>query len=186
MFPLIKLYTRYLKEMMQNYDLHYSDEAVVNAISYYTCEGGKYHDIILAKGGKKYVGFIIVGSPPDCHPECDRYICHIYITPKLRRQGIMQQVLADYIAANPGRYCMDVNDGNLDAERFFHRVFTGEEYEEIELEPIKHGEKKGTTFFYEPKNKLRKSPAGLAARKVRVRKPAYTCNFEKNEEKGER
>lgn len=50
------------------------------------------------------VGFFIVGTKPECHPDADYFIIQMYIKPEFRRHGLGKKALADFISRHKGVY----------------------------------------------------------------------------------
>ncbi len=96
--------------------------------SYYTWIDIRYLDQI--------VGFLIIGTRPDCHPQCDYFIAQSYIRPGYRKRGLMTDAVTKYVDEHPGKYCMIILEKNTVAELFWSNLFKDLSYESFDIYDI--------------------------------------------------
>lgn len=70
----------------------------------------------------EYIGFLIMGVPPNCNPNCHRYIQDIYIKPQYRRKGYGEYLIKNYCRLVKGDYCLFIIDDNLPAKAFWEHI----------------------------------------------------------------
>lgn len=130
-----KLYESYRSEL-EGYRADSIDETVEETLSLYDTP---YNANILIRDGNQLAGFLIIGESPNCHPDCDYFICQAYIKPEHRRKGLMTETLRKFIKEHPGTYCLDVLYGNVYARSFWFKFFKRAGYTDIDLPFIEHG-----------------------------------------------
>lgn len=81
---------------------------------------------------KEDIGFLIIATAPDCHPDTDYYIAEAYIKEEYRNCGYMLNTIKDFTKKHHGTYCYFVLSKNKDAYRFWNHVI-----KEIKARPIK-------------------------------------------------
>lgn len=90
------------------------------------------------------VGFLIMAVEPDCHPDCDYFVCQSYVKPSYRHQGLMSEAVREYERIHSGtKYCMFILNKNRYAYKFWHNLFKEMGYDEMDLRHVielKHGE----------------------------------------------
>lgn len=84
----------------------------------------------------RVIGFMAVGTDPNCHPDCDFYIAETYVIPEERHNGYMRLLASDFITDNPGKYCMFILDRNERARVFWTQLFSSLGYEPMELRDV--------------------------------------------------
>jgi len=132
---LIEMYRAYLDELD-----HYADEpSTMTAEEFLKMYKPRYYEKKLIFNGGSLAGFLIIGQKPDCHPDCDYFICQAYIAPEFRGKGLMFNALREFIDRHKGRYCLDVLYHNHRARDYWFRSFRELGYIDITLPFIEHG-----------------------------------------------
>ncbi len=72
---------------------------------------------------KVLVGFVIIASGSECHPDCDFFLQDAYLIPDKRGKGDMTRALSMYINKNPGIYYLHVLEVNQNAKKFWEHLF---------------------------------------------------------------
>ena len=85
----------------------------------------------------KPVGFLVIGTDPNCHPDADYYIQEAYISPEYRRKGLMSKAVSDFIKEHEGTYCLFIIDNNEIALKFWSAVFKKTKYKSVNLSEIR-------------------------------------------------
>ena len=109
-----------------------------------------YYTWVDIKQKDKIIGFLIMGTYPDCHPDCDYFICQSYVLPGYRGNGLMTKAVTSFIKEHKGYYCLMIIDRNVKAQRFWSRIFTDCNYIRFELSEVVqlcHGE---SQYGYKP------------------------------------
>ena len=132
-----KMYHEYMREILQMSDDEYSEKDTDKAFCFYLDR--TFIEWIDIYFGTRLVGFIIIGSYPECHPDADRFIIQAYVQPEYRRRGLASDVVSEYIRNNPGTYVMDILKANEPARKFWFETFYKNGYESIVLRPVEHG-----------------------------------------------
>ena len=129
------LYQAYLDELEQ-----YADEPFdMTADDFEKMYKPRHYNKKLIFDDGKLVGFLIIGQKPDCHPDCDFFICQAYISPEYRNKGLMTNALNEFVNGNKGRYCLDVMFRNHLARAYWFKRFKEMGYIDITLPFIEHG-----------------------------------------------
>lgn len=140
---LVELYENYMDELEEKYGV-FSDMSAKDILTHYYDD---CHVIYPVCDDGELVGFLIIGTAPDCHPACDYYICQTYVLPEHRRKGLMGRLVSEFLKAHPGKYCLDVIDGNS-ALCFWNKVFTENGFEETHFEDVPHGLSEREKTYY--------------------------------------
>ena len=121
----LQLLCDYLNELQKIKGLSPLSSEELNSVCspYFDAKNTKWIDIYDGKHGKDIIGFLIIGFPPNCHPDTNFYIEEAYIKPQYRRQGYMSSVASKFIKDNPGSYCLFILNRNEAALQFWHKVF---------------------------------------------------------------
>ena len=109
-----------------------------------------YPDMDLGSLDMDPVGFIVIGSFPECHPDADHYIVEAYIQPDYRRKKIMFDKMVDYIQTYGGKYCLFVASKNEIAKEFWNRVFKEVNYVPMALSEDPIPDPHFIQFGYQP------------------------------------
>lgn len=104
------------------------------------------------KDGNRPVGFLIVGTPPNCHPDASYYIEEAYINPNYRRKGLMSKAVSDFVRNNKGTYCLFILNKNDAAKAFWPKTFAKLGYEPCYLRDVGAGDQYCTQYGYKAKN----------------------------------
>lgn len=123
--PRIKMFSDYLDGLQKLMGLpQYSYAKKVELFqNYYASADSRWIDIYSDQPKKDPVGFLVVGFPPNCHPNANFYIEEAYIRPEYRRRGFMSAAVSDFVQGNPGVYCLFVVRGNEGAYGFWKGIF---------------------------------------------------------------
>ena len=54
------------------------------------------------------VGFLIIGTAPDCRECADYYLAELYVAPKYRHRGLATKTLEDFWKTHKGKYTLQV------------------------------------------------------------------------------
>lgn len=147
----ISLYLEYLAELDSFLDSPPTEsEAEIKrwALDYLLWD---YAKIVPVTKKKHLVGFLIVCSQPECHPDCDWFIAQTYIKKEYRGKGIMSGLAKEYIRKNPGRYCLFIVNNNEEAKKFWRNVFRDLHYTEFAIADIVTPDE-CTQYAFRPKN----------------------------------
>ena len=79
------------------------------------------------------VGFLIIGTGENCHPDADFYIEEAYILPTYRNQGLMRDFIQPFILKNKGIYCMFILKNHNKAISYWKHIFKEVGYQPYEL-----------------------------------------------------
>lgn len=82
------------------------------------------------------VGFIVLYTHPNCHPDADWYIEDAYVMPEYRNQGLMQKAVQTWVKEHPGTYCLFIVDSNEPARHMWPTVFEKMGYVPITLRQV--------------------------------------------------
>lgn len=74
------------------------------------------------------IGFLVIGFPPNCHPNANYYIQEAYIRPEYRQRGYMRATVTSFLVSHPGTYCLFVIRGNEKAYLFWKHIFQENQY----------------------------------------------------------
>lgn len=99
---------------------------------------------------KELIGFLLVGTAPNCHPAADFYIEEAYILPSHRRQKYMSQTATDFMRANPGTYCLFIINTNNVAKNFWFNLFAKNGYIPCSLSDVGAGDEYCTQYGFRP------------------------------------
>lgn len=121
---MVPAYRDYLDELSLYADKPFdtSDaeiEKVTKGIGSYT-----YNEIIGIYDGKKMIGFLIMGTAPNCNPEADRYIAETFLKKEYRGKGIMTNLIKNYTDKFPGMYTLFILHRNKPARKYWTKLFT--------------------------------------------------------------
>lgn len=136
MLTLETLYEDYLREL-EEYEEEPFNTTAEEVLGEYRAERCNMINLLFDEG--KLAGFLIIGTAPNCHPDCDYFIGQAYVRPESRRKGIMTSALSDFERKHHGRYCLDVLFRNFPARMFWFKRFKELEYTPITLPFIEHG-----------------------------------------------
>lgn len=92
------------------------------------------------------IGFLIICTHPNCHPDADWYIENAYIIPEYQNQGHMQRAVQNWLKEHPGRYCLFIIDKNYPARHMWETVFKKAGYIPFKLKHV-IPQKKGVTQY---------------------------------------
>lgn len=109
-----------------------------------------WFDIYPSKEETDPVGFLIIGYPPNCHPNADFYIEEAYIQPKYRQQHYMTTTATRFIQAHPGTYCLFILNNNHTAKRFWIALFAKLGYVPCYLSDVGAGDEYCTQYGFTP------------------------------------
>lgn len=91
---------------------------------------------IFTEDGKP-AGFLILGTPPNCHPDADLYIEESYIIPEHRRKGLMTRAVTNAIQIQrPKICCLIILNDNKKALRFWKNLFGQLDYKPCKLRDV--------------------------------------------------
>lgn len=123
--PRIEMFSDYLDglQKLMGLPLYTAPKKLELFQNYYAGQGSKWIDIYDPKSGKDPVGFLVIGYPPNCHPNVDFYIEEAYIRPKYRRRRLMSAAVTEFVQSNPGVYCLFIVRGNEAVYTFWKNVF---------------------------------------------------------------
>ncbi len=103
------------------------------------------------KEGAELVGFLIVATQPNCHPDADFYIEEAYVKPAHRRKHIMFNMVKDFINHHHGTYCLFILNKNAIAKQFWNTVFKQLGYQPHPLRDVGAGDEFCTQYGFKPK-----------------------------------
>lgn len=107
-------------------------------------------DIYPQNEGTNPIGFLIIGYPPNCHPNANYYIEEAYIQPKYRCQHYMTSTATRFIKAHPGIYCLFILNNNQIAKHFWFSIFTKLGYVPCPLSDVGAGDEHCTQYGFQP------------------------------------
>jgi len=84
----------------------------------------------------KDIGFIVVGTHPECHAQADYFIINAYIKPAYRRKHLMTRYVRKFVESHPGIYCLDIINKNVAAKAFWRKTFRSMGYKPYQLPEI--------------------------------------------------
>ena len=96
-------------------------------------------DIYSKKDNMNPVGFLIIGYPPNCHPN---------IKPKHRQQHYMTTTVTSFIKSHPGIYCLFILNNNHIAKKFWFALFTKLGYAPYFLTDVGAGDEHCTQYGF--------------------------------------
>ncbi len=127
-----ELYWQYKNELWKIEGMHpYSKEAVDSWYKEYLDDAGCC--IRIFNENKEQIGFVFVGTYPNCHEDADFYIQDCFIMPEYRKRSVMSAIVSEFIADNPGDYCLYLIDQNAQAQNFWRKMFGSLGYEEFQI-----------------------------------------------------
>lgn len=98
----------------------------------------------------KIIGFLVTGTPPNCHPDADYYLEETYIIPEYRKQGYMSSAASEFLETHPGTYCLLIMDRNGYAIRFWQHRFTEAGYVPCPLSDVGAADGTCTQYGFRP------------------------------------
>lgn len=113
--------------------------------------GTAYTHWIDIRKEKEIIGFLIIGTAPNCHPDADFYIEEAYIIPDFRRKGYMSAAVSEFEKAHKGTYCLFVLNENTPAKLFWEKFFQKLGYQPCFLRDVGAGDEYCTQYGFEPK-----------------------------------
>lgn len=128
-----KLYTNYIKDLESIRSKPFPDSPKEKRKWCQDYIDGSYYNWIDIKSNNETIGFLIIGTSPDCHPECDYFICQSYIIPKYRKHHFMTNAVYEFVKTHKGRYCLMILESNTYAHKFWFKLFGDLGYKPIEL-----------------------------------------------------
>ena len=145
-----ELYWKYLQELEKIDGVKWEesdDEKRTWCNDYLTCEHYEWIDVRYLD---QIIGFLIIGTEPDCHPDCDYFICQSYILPEFRMRGLMTKTVTQYVNAHIGKYCMIILKNNHSAKKYWKNLFYDNSYKQMQLSyfPLRNREEQ---YGFEPK-----------------------------------
>ena len=81
-------------------------------------------------------GFLIIGTAPECHPDCDYFIVETFLRKEFRGKSIMADAVKRFVKSHKGTYCLWILDKNHYAKKFWHHIFTDVGYRLKDLKVI--------------------------------------------------
>lgn len=88
------------------------------------------------KSHNSVIGFLLVGTGKDCHPDCNYFIAESFILPAYRKRGFMSSAVQSFVLEHPGKYCMLIIKKNDYAKEFWNRLFSKIGYESFDLRNV--------------------------------------------------
>lgn len=126
-----ELYYKYKQELWEIDNMHpYSKQAVHEWYAEITGDAGY---IVRIFNGNEQIGFIFIGTEPNCHEDADFYVQDCYILPEFRRRSIMSETVSEFLSEHPGVYSMFLIDQNVPAVNFWNKMFKSLDYVEISI-----------------------------------------------------
>ena len=104
--------------------------------------------------GNKLVGFLLIGTPPNCHPDANFYIEEAYIMPSYRRNRLMSLTVSEFVKNNKGIYCLFILKRNVPAQNFWQKIFTELGYTPYYLQDVGAGDEFCIQYGFKPKDFL--------------------------------
>lgn len=145
-----KMFSSYLDELQSMCNLPLIDdkrkEFLFSEIQCY--EFSKWVNVI-ANGN--IVGFFIIGTGENCHPDADYYIQEAYIQPEYRRKGYMSYAISEYVKRHRGIYCLLILNKNYIAKTFWPEVFRKLGYMPRPLSDVGATDEDCQQYGFEPK-----------------------------------
>lgn len=92
------------------------------------------------------IGFLMIGTGENCHPDADYYIADAYIKPEYRRRGYMSGVLREVIDKHPGIYCLLILNENSIGKIFWYTFFRREGFKPHYLSDVGTGDELCTQY----------------------------------------
>ena len=92
----------------------------------------EWRDIYGPSSDEMPIGFVVVGYPPNCHPDAELFIQEAYISPESRRNGYMSRVIAEVLGKDTPKVCLYILHQNHTAYKFWHGLFTKMGYARFE------------------------------------------------------
>ena len=132
----IALYGAYINELQPHKDLPALTPVQILG-EYARCSlaaNTEWRDIYGSSSDEMPIGFIIVGYPPNCHPDAEIYIQEAYISPESRHCGYMSRVIAEVLGRDTSSVCLYILHKNHSAHKFWHELFTKLGYAPFESE----------------------------------------------------
>lgn len=136
MVTLESLYEDYCRELESFLDVPLDIDAVEVVSGY---RKRRWNSIKLLFDEGMLAGFLIIGTAPNCHPDCEYFIAQAYVAPESRRKGIMTKAVSEFVKDHRGKYCMDILYKNYSARIFWLTRFRELGYELIQLPFMEHG-----------------------------------------------
>ena len=105
----------------------------------------KHNDII--------VGFLLIGTGDNKHPDSDYFIGEFYIDKPYQNKGIGKSVMENFINERRGRYCLYVLKNNVRAMYFWQEVFVKQDHSDCSYKYTKECHDENVFFlFFSPRN----------------------------------
>lgn len=111
-------------------------------------DGAQWIDITNGKG--QVIGFIIIATHPNCHPDADWYIQETYIVPEYRNQGYMSRWVSKWLSEVQATICLFILNKNTCALRFWQHIFHKNNYVPVHLADVIYI-KDCTQYGFKPK-----------------------------------
>lgn len=100
--------------------------------------------------GNNLIGFLIVGTAPNCHPDADYYVEEAYVKPDYRRKGHMLHAFSEFERKHKGIYCLFVLNKNEGAKNFWKTTFAKLGYLPYFLRDVGAGDEFCTQYGFKP------------------------------------
>ena len=146
-----KLYADYVKELEKIRNLPFPDS---NAEKRKWCQdyldNSYYNWIDIRDNNSEIIGFLIIGTKPDCHPDCDYFICQSYIIPENREHHFMTNTVYEFVTNHKGKYCLMILDSNEYANNFWFKLFKDLGCKPMALPIVTDMEFDETQYGFEP------------------------------------
>lgn len=109
-----------------------------------------YTQWIDVQADNELIGFLIIGTAPNCHPDADYYVEEAYIKPEFRRKNYMFSAVSEFVQNHKGVYCLFVLDRNNAAKSFWKKAFAKNGYLPCYLRDVGAGDEYCTQYGFKP------------------------------------
>lgn len=136
------MFSSYLNELQDIKGLTHltQEELTIVYQSFISDDNTRWIDVFADDTNETLIGFLLVGYPPNCHPNADYYISESYIIPMYRGHGYMSAAVSNFVNLHPGVYCLFVLKNNISAYLFWHKIFSSLGYTPCSLIDVGAGD----------------------------------------------
>lgn len=96
------------------------------------------------------VGFLIICTFPECHPDCDYFISQSYVHPDYRKHHLMTNAVHKFVTEHTGNYCLMILKRNDYAKRFWFNLFQDLNYKPLDLRIVCEMEEDEIQYGFTP------------------------------------
>lgn len=145
------LYAQYVKDLEEIKGFPFPD---LPSTKFQWCQDyldQPYYEWIDIVSDDTVVGFLIIGKAPDCHPDCDYFICQSYVSKEYRHHFLMTNTVTNFVNSHTGKYCLMILKTNDYAKQFWFNLFNDLGYEPLSLPIVTEMEHDEIQYGFTPR-----------------------------------